>query len=74
MTRLPECPVAFRPPPTPSATLARVIAELADAGVNPTPLAILGRCTDLGLSDAEIEGVVEKLSVATGGNVGALHG
>lgn len=46
--------------------LARIMGDLEAAGVRPTPLGILARATDIGLSDTEIGTIVDELAAQRG--------
>ncbi|MDH2313989.1 hypothetical protein [Methylobacterium brachiatum] len=44
--------------------LARALADLSDAGVHVSPLAVVSRLTDLGASDAEVRHALAELETA----------
>ncbi|MDP4022331.1 hypothetical protein Q8W71_06830 [Methylobacterium sp. NEAU 140] len=73
MMRLPELPPEFRPAPARPPLLARVISEMAAAGVRVSPLGVLCRLTDLGADDDEVAKALDQLTAA-GPIEGALHG
>lgn len=54
----------YRPPPAPPSPLAVAIHELSAVGIRVTPLSVLGWATDRGLSDAEIDRIVDQLAAA----------
>ena len=48
--------------------LARIVGDLEAAGVRPTPLNVLARATDIGMTDAEVSGIVDELAAQRGLN------
>ena len=57
----PETPVTTSPSP-----LWAILDDLRAANVRATPLNILSRATDVGMSDAQISGIVEELAAERG--------
>ncbi|GEP09270.1 hypothetical protein [Methylobacterium gnaphalii] len=53
---------AQRPQAAPPSKLAVIICELAERGIETTPLAIIARATDLGLPEHEIDAMCVKLA------------
>lgn len=51
--------------------LVTIIAEFGERGITVTPLAVISRATDLGLSDREIDRIVDELASARGLEVAA---
>ncbi len=53
-------------PPDPhsgtASPLSRILSDLETAGIRPTPLGVIARATDLGMSDAEVSSLVAELA------------
>lgn len=58
MLRLDNLPASAPP------ILAQIIADFSERNITVTPLAVISRATDLGLSDAEIDRIVDQLAAA----------
>jgi hypothetical protein len=48
--------------PAPSPALATILFDLAERGIQPTPLAVISRATDLGMSDSQVADLIVKLA------------
>lgn len=44
--------------------LSRILLDLETAGIRPTPLGVIARATDLGMTDAEVSRLVDELTAA----------
>lgn len=44
--------------------LSRILLDLESAGIRPTPLGVIARATDLGMSDAEVSRLVAELAAS----------
>ena len=53
-------------PTVPSALLGRILGDFRAAGVRPSPLAILCKATDDGLTNADVSVLVDELAAAPG--------
>lgn len=54
-------PEHYHPTARPSA-LVIILGDLEAAGVRPTPLNVIARATDVGMSDAAISAIVDELA------------
>ena len=61
-----------RPIPGPVSKLAVIIYELSTAGIQPSPLNIIARAVDLGVSDTELNTIVRQLAESRGIEIESL--